>query len=494
MLWRPKTPAALWLSLALAAVLVVAAGAAVAWMAGLLPPEYDGQELAIPDSQPETDTPSPLTTLPAPTVTREARYVTAVSTDGRFFVDQHGEPILVRGDAPWSLMVDVSSEDAERYLSTRAAQGFNAALVSLIGSVANGGPSDDGATYDGLLPFVSGDVLSWNEGYWQRAHSYLVKAANHGITVFLYPIDGWTIGNSFVPASLTACHEYGMRVARYFAALPNIVWMTGGDYFPATDDLAAGSDVDHCMDAALQGIRDADDSRPFSIQLNYDRSWSTQNPFWAPRVDWNFVYTYHPTYEAVLKAYRAQPVLPALFGEGNYEGENNQDQSPPTTAETLRRQVLWALTSGSPGDIFGTDDWEFLPGWQGRLDSEATRQVSRLRALVEALPWWELVPDDGEPIVTAGRGEQVTDDAFRDVLESDYVTAASTPDGTTALVYVPTSREITVDISRFAEEAEAYWIDPTTTERIPTRLATRMNTPARNSEGDTDWLLLVQSP
>jgi hypothetical protein len=96
--------------------------------------------------------------------------------------------------------------------------------------------------------------------------------------------------------------------------------------------------------------------------------------------------------------------------------------------------------------------------------------------------------------VTAGRGEQVTDDTFRDVLESNYVTAASTPDGTTALVYVPTSREITVDISRFAKEAEAFWIDPTTTERLPARLATRMNSPGRNSGGDTDWLLLVRSP
>ena len=88
----------------------------------------------------------------------------------------------------------------------------------------------------------------------------------------------------------------------------------------------------------------------------------------------------------------------------------------------------------------------------------------------------------------------MTDDSFRDVLDSDYVTAASTPDATTALVYVPTSREITVDTSRFAKEAEAYWIDPTTSDRRPTRLATHMHTPERNSGGDTDWLLLVQSP
>ena len=492
MLGEPKIPAALRRSLILTAMLAVLVGAAVAWRSGFFSPGYNGQKMAIPDDPPGTDSPPMPTNGHAPTVTG-ARYVTAVSAEGRFFVDQHGEPILVRGDSPWSLMVDVSPQDAERYFAKRSAQGFNAALVSLIGSTANGGPSDDGATYDGLLPFVSSDVLAWNDDYWKRVHSYLVKAANHGMTVFLYPIDGWTIGNAFVPTSTSTCHEYGMRVARYFAGLPNIVWMTGGDYFPATEDLAAGSDVDHCMDAALRGIRDAGDTRPFSIQLNYERSWSTQNPFWAPRVDWNFVYTYHPTYEAVLKAYRSHPARPALFGEGNYEGENNQP-SAPTTAETLRRQVLWALTSGSPGDIFGTDDWEFLPGWQGRLDSEPIRQISRLRALVEALPWWQLVPDDKEPIVTAGRGEQVTDDTFRDVLDSDYVTAASTPDGTTTLVYVPTSREITLDTSRFAKEAEAYWIDPTTGDRLPARLTAHLHTPERNSGGDSDWVLLVQSP
>ena len=35
----------------------------------------------------------------------------------------------------------------------RQRQGFNAAIVSLIGATANGAPSDDGATFDGLLPF-----------------------------------------------------------------------------------------------------------------------------------------------------------------------------------------------------------------------------------------------------------------------------------------------------------------------------------------------------
>ena len=54
-------------------------------------------------------------------------------------------------------------------------------------------------------------------------------------------------------------------------------------------------------------------------------------------------------------------------GEANYEGENNQPETPPTTDETLRRQVLWSLTSGAAGEFVGSDDWEFHDGWEERL-------------------------------------------------------------------------------------------------------------------------------
>jgi hypothetical protein len=47
------------------------------------------------------------------------------------------------------------------------------------------------------------------------------------------------------------------------------------------------------------------------------------------------------------------------MGEANYEGENNQPETLPTTDQTLRRQVLWALTSGAAGELVGSHDWAF---------------------------------------------------------------------------------------------------------------------------------------
>src|SRR6185503_19777198 len=145
------------------------------------------------------------------------------------------------------------------------------------------------------------------------------------------------------------------------------------------------------MRGMLEGIRAAGSNKPFSIQLGFEKSLSTDNPFWEPLVNWNFVYTYMPTYKAVLDGYErpagARDPRPAVFGDGNYEGENNQPDTPPTTNETLRRQALWALTSGSPGEFRGSDDWEFNDGWESRLDTPAVAQLKAIRNLWASWAW-----------------------------------------------------------------------------------------------------------
>ena len=426
-------------------------------------------------------------------------FATAVSPDGRYLVDQRGEPFLVRGDSPWSLLTDLTPDEQRHYLQTRAGQGFNAVLTALLGAVANGAPSDDGATVDGLHPFVDGDVTRLDDAYWDRVVATAETARRLGLTLFLYPVDGWSVGKAFSPGGPDDCRAYGRAVAERFAGLPNVVWVMGGDYFPQTDDPAAGSDVDRCMDAALGGIRDAGDRRPFSVQLGYDVSRSTDNPFWAPRVDWVFAYSYYPTYRAVLDARATAPARPVVFGEGNYEGENNQAETAPTTPETLRRQVLWAMTSGAAGDFFGTDDWELLPGWQDRLGSPGVRAVTVARDVLAGLRWWELVPDGGpatvdggRALVESGRGRPVLDDAPGDVLDDDYVTAAATPDGAQAAVYVPTARTVRLDLGLLRPGVVATWVDPSSGARHAAGSGPDFTTPGRNADGASDWLLVLR--
>jgi hypothetical protein len=472
------------------ALLALATGSWAPWRS-----LHDGQAMSIPDG----DRGGPSAPPPAPAPGRPAApegppFATSVSPNGRHFLDQHGKPLLLKGDSPWALMTRLSPRQARLWFADRQRQGFNAAIVSLIGASANGAPSDDGATFDGLLPFVDGDILRWQEPYWQRVTAYLRLAAERGITVLLYPIDGWTIGHSFVPRSIGQCRDYGAKVARRLRDLPNIVWMSGGDYVSDAEDPERGSDVDRCIDAMLRGIRETGDGRPFSMQLGARKSLSTDHPYWARRVDWNFVYTYYPTYKAVLDAYRRQPAMPAVMGEANYEGENNQPETPPTTDETLRRQVLWSLTSGAAGEFVGSDDWEFHDGWERRLSTPALTQIRRLRELFSTLAWWRLVPDTAGELVTGGRGPELTTDQPMDVLESDYVTAARTPGGRLAVIYLPSRRAISVNPSAMAAGTRATWIDPTSGARRPVPMAATFTPPGANADGDGDWLLVLSSP
>lgn len=426
---------------------------------------------------------------------QEHRYVSAVDPSGRYFTDQHGAPLLVFGDSPWAGMVRWSPEQAELYFAAREARGFNASIISLIGAVANGGPDDGGRTYDGLLPFEGDDVTRWNEPYWQRVDEYVRAACDHGNTLFLYPIDGWTVSKVFRNATREQAYRYGAMVAERYASFPNIVWMTGGDHFP--NDLPGRHDSplvhDELFEEVLSGIRSTGDARPFSIQLGFPASISTDSPQWALRVDFNFVYSYLPTYRAVLDAYRRDR-MPALLSEANYEGESNLPGTPVTGAVVLRRQMAWTLTSGSPGYFYGSDDWESLPGWEGRLDTPAVAQLDRLRALFASFDWWTLVPDESAEVLVGGRDAPVNAGVEVGIMGSDYVTAARA--GGSLIAYLPTARTVTVDPTKLAQPQTARWIDAADATAPPVEVGIdpsgTLTTPGRNSAGGEDWLLLLQ--
>ena len=119
----------------------------------------------------------------------------------------------------------------------------------------------------------------WNEAYWQRLRRIIRTACAHGNTVFLYPLDGWNVGPKRCSGTLEPAQ------ARRFGQ-----WSPSGIAVPRTSSgcrwrllpggrgPARGSDVDQCIDA-LSGR--SGDARPFSIQLGYDKSLSTESPYWA---------------------------------------------------------------------------------------------------------------------------------------------------------------------------------------------------------------------
>jgi len=420
------------------------------------------------------------------------RYVTDVSANGRYFLDQNGQPILIRGESPWAMFTDLSSTQMDTYLQNRAGKGCNLALVSMIGSVANGGPADTGATYDGVLPFTGENPTVFNETYWSRMDSYIGKARDLGITLMIYPMDGWNTAFAsvvFNPGSISnaQCQTYGQTLATRYLSYPNIVWAFGGDY---NEDAT----INDRFNACLTGIRAAGDTRLASIQLLYETSESHNSSFWETKVDWDWVYTYYVTYKGVSDAYnfswsQAPTVRPALFSEGAYE---NSNAPHPGTDTVIRRQACWALTSGSPGELTGQEGvWNFLAGWENELDTTAAAQLKAIRDTFEAIDWWTLIPDDANQLVTAGRGTRVTTDSATFPSDNNYVTAAKSADDSLAVIYLPNAASaITVDMGQMGANPTATWVDPTngaTASETPDGSYSRGN----NAAGATDWLLIL---
>ena len=422
-------------------------------------------------------------------------YPLKASANGRYLVDQNGHPFLMAGDAPQSLVVNVSESDADRYFADRKAHGFNSVWINLICNTYTAGRSD-GTTYDGLAPFTTpGDLSTPNDAYFTRADHMMRLAAKYDLNVLLDPAEtgGWL--SVLTANGVTKDRAYGQYVGNRYKSFDNIVWMSGNDFQSwrtARDDAAAS--------AVALGIKDVDTRHIHTVELDYNTSSSSDDPTWVPIIFLDAAYTYSPTYAQVLKSYNRASPLPVFLVEGVYEFESNAQAHQATTA-TLRRQEYWTNLSGATGQLYGSHyTWTFTSGWQGMLDSPGATQMPYLDALFGPRAWYALVPDQDHSVVTSGYG---TSTATGHVDDSDYLTAARTPDGALGMAYMPTSRAIAVDMAKLRGPAKAQWYDPsrgvyTTIAGSPLlNMGTHSFTPPGpngDGDGDGDWVLVLEAP
>ena len=435
-----------------------------------------------------TATPTPIAEGPGPL---------RVDPTGRYLIDGgSGKPFLVTGDSPQALIGDLTESDAELYLSTREAQGFNTVWINLL---CNGytGCDQTGLMWDGVPPFTTpGDLSTPNEVYFARAERMLDLAARHGFVVFLDPAEtgGWL--STLVANGVEKDRAYGQYLGRRYGRFHNIVWMSGNDY------QAWGPENDPYVSAVARGIRDTDPTALQTVELNYSPSASLDDPAWTELIDLNASYTYDPAYVQLLKDYNRSNFLPTFLAEAGYEDEQNSPSIPFGTPQQLRRQEYWTLLSGATGQLYGHHYmWGFLcsrrdadgncaEGWTDHLDSLGARQMAHVVSLFSARPWYSLVPDQAHSLVTSGYGSFGSD---------GYVTAARTPDGTLAMAYVPSARTITVDLRALSGPVTAHWFDPTNGTfaaigdgPIDNSGDLELATPGANADGDDDWVLVLE--
>jgi Protein of unknown function (DUF4038)/Putative collagen-binding domain of a collagenase len=423
----------------------------------------------------------------------------------RYLVDARGRPFLIHGDTAWSLMAQLIREEVELYLDDRRARGFNTLLVSLI---ENHYSADPPANAYGERPFhnrrfakvrrseAAADFAKPNEAYFAHADWVVRRAAEMGFLVLLAPCyvgccgDGWY--EEMVANGPDRLHEYGRYLGRRYRHFTNILWVHAGDANPPNKGLVR---------AIAEGIREFD-SR--SLHSAHGAPWTPAIDYWEgePWLQVNNVYTAHPdawsdhpVHAATLEQYTRPEPMPFFLIEGVYENMHGANE------RQLRTQAYQALLCGAAGHVFGNDPiWHFdMPGyspapamtWQEALGSRGAQSMAHLRELLVATGWWKLRPDLTNAVLTDGLGPA-----------EDRAVAACSTDRSFALVYLPSSRPITVDLGQLAgRHVAAHWYDPSNGQSIgvdgsPFRAqgSRRLQpTPERNGSGFDDWVLILGS-
>lgn len=445
-------------------------------------------------------------------------YPLKLSANRRYLVDQNNKPFLIVGDSPQGLMGRLSPEEMEKYFADREAHGFNSAGWVDVTCAGQDYPDNTTAgTYDGILPFngyVEGgtdfthyDLSKPNEAYFKRLDFAVESAARHGILIFIDPMEtiGWlaTLRNN----GLDASYAFGQMLGRRYGKYKNVAWLSGNDFqrwrIPTDDALVL---------AVAKGIQSVAPQQLQTVELNYNASSSLDDQAWAPIISLNSTYIYAATYIQMLHSYNQTPVMPAYLVEAHYDQEQVGTPTDYGTPEVLRRQEYWTMLSGGTGQFYGNRyTWSLTPGWDSYLDTLGVKQIQIWENLFSSLPWPDLVPDQQHTTLTAGYGTFGSDEVHFDkegldtsyslrVSQSDYATAARTPDGALVVIYMPTSRTVTVDMSRLRSISNAEWFDPTTGERrpisggpFPNSGARQFTPPKQNHARDSDWVLLLKS-
>lgn len=420
------------------------------------------------------------------------KFPVAVSGDHRLLVDSAGHPILVVGDTAWSVVAQLDSHEAERYLEDRARRGFNAIIVNLIEHKFS---SKAPARRDGVQPFLApGDFARPNAVYFDDAHRFVARARDLGMMVWLCPAYlGWGGGEEGFFREIKAAgpevlRGYGSFLANRFKDLPNIVWMVGGDYALPKDERWAGESL------AL-GLRDS--GAPQCITAHGGQTSGVETFGDAPWLDLDTFYSYAVDMVPLLRIQDARrPRRPWVLIESTYEGEH--DSRP----DQIRRQAWWAVLCGAAGQFFGNNPiWHFdgptlFPhqlSWDQALNSIGAQDMTRLGTILLRYPWHRLVPEVGDDVVTEGRG------AGKEALAMAMDAARSI-----ALIYLPSTpsrtRELALNLGSFTGPVRASWINPAKDDpaRVIGTIAAKrgswkIRSPGDNGTGTSDWLLVLES-
>lgn len=405
--------------------------------------------LALPEENPAMP---PVTMKPAP--------VLRVSANKRFLQYANGKPFFYLGDTAWELFHRLNREEADRYLTERAKQGF-----TVIQAVALAEHGFDRPNPYGALPLVDMDPTRPNEAYFEHVDYIVRKAESLGMYVGMLPTWGdkwnkkWGAGPEiFNPANARTYGEFLGKRYRDRA----IIWILGGDRPIETPGQRA------IIEAMAEGLRAGDGGRHL---ITFHPCGQRTSAEWfqdAPWLSFNMLQSGHTfnrdNYRSIAEDYARTPVKPCLDGEPGYEDHPSgfDPKNGYMDDYDTRKFAYWAVFAGALGHTYGCHDiWQFLSPkypsvtwartpWPEALTLPGARQVGFVRKLMLSRPFFTRIPDQSLIVGDAGTG-------------TDHLQATRAADGAYAMVYFASGKPAWIDLAKLSgTKARAWWFDPRT--------------------------------
>ena len=421
-----------------------------------------------------------------------------ISDNKRFLQSADKAPFFFLGDTAWELFHRLTREEADFYLQTRAAQGFNVIQAVVL------------AEFDGLrIPNALGEVplhdldpTKPNEAYFQHVDYIVDKAESLGLFVGLLPTwgDKWNLAwgvqfgglEVFTPENAAV---YGEWLGRRYAQKP-IIWILGGD--------RAVENATHreIIQAMSQGLTRGDGGA--HLQTFHPPGGRSSSEYFhdAAWLDFHMLQTGHasrdvPSYDKIAHDLALQPPKPVLDGEPRYENHPVMGQSWKWNGENwfderdVRIAAYHAVFAGACGHTYGCHDiWQMFDAqreavnnartpWKEALFLPGATQMQHLKTLMESRPYFGRVPD--QTLIASEQGEG-----------RHRIQATRDADGFYAFIYIPGGQNVTINASKLnGENLVASWFDPRSGTMQKFDEMSRNEPFAVTPPTDEDWVLVL---
>lgn len=412
----------------------------------------------------------------------QVQFPLKTSSDQRYLLDAKGQAFFYQADTPWHLFFDLTVAEADTLIRIRKEQGFNTLQIMLTGT-------KNQEDYRGNQPWLGDhDFSQPNELFFARVDSIIALTEKYNMYIAVVPLwsgccrgDMAGLDRDGNPLPMTAngvdkTYAFAKWLGKRYGEMPHIMWIIGGDNDPfnAMEEYAA----------LVKGLKETTTDQLFTYHAASTHSSTDVYPG-ADWLDVSMIYTYFrgfnkawnriqpDVYEVAYDEYRKNK-MPFFLGESNYEREHD-DWGNPTQ---VRKQAYWAALSGATGHAYGSSNWKIPEDWRDLLEMPGAKTFKHLASLMKEVNFQQLQPDFLGTLLGSSAGQYAS---------NDYAIAAFTTRKKGAVIYIPSGRTLTLNLSVLNAPVQSLqWYNPRTGESSKARDINRLETPS-----DEDWVLLV---